>query len=391
MTGLLLRLFVGKHGDVRSTAGRSAVGRLSGTVGIVCNVILFAAKLVIGILSGSVSITADAMNNLTDATGSVVTLFGFKLAEKPADEDHPYGHARYEYLSGLAVAALILIIGFELAKTSVEKMLHPEPVEFSWALVAVLVLSICVKLWMAVFNGKLGNMINSPALQATSYDSRNDCISTGAVLVAAVIERVWKLPVDGWFGLGVAVFILWSGVGLARDTISPLLGESANPELRRRIIATVTEEPLVLGYHDLMVHDYGPGQRFATMHVEMDRKEDPMICHDIIDNLERKCLQAHNVHLVIHYDPVVTGNRELEQMRTVVQSHLTGIDSRISIHDFRVVSGGDHTNLIFDMVLPYEMMAQKRAIKGQLDEQLNTGSTTYYTVITFDPSGFNAE
>ena len=391
MTGLLLRLFVGKHSDVRSAGGRSAVGRLSGVVGIVCNILLFVSKLVIGILSGSVSITADAMNNLTDATGSVVTLLGFRLAEKPADEDHPYGHARFEYLSGLAVAALILIIGFELAKGSVEKIFNPTPVEFSWALVAVLVLSVLVKMWLAVFNRKLGNMINSAALQATSYDSRNDCISTGAVLVAAVIERLWGLPVDGWFGLGVAVFILLSGIGLARETISPLLGESANPDLRRQIIGTVTDEPLVLGYHDLMVHDYGPGQRFATMHVEMDRQEDPMICHDIIDNLERKCLQAHNVHLVIHYDPVVTGDTELEQMKNAVQAHLSNVDSRISIHDFRMVTGSDHTNLIFDMVLPYELMENKRAIKRQLDEKLNAGDITYYTVITFDAVGFNGE
>ena len=391
MTFILLRLFVKKHGDVRSAAGRSAVGRLSGFVGILCNILLFASKLAVGIISGSVSITADAMNNLTDATGSVVTLVGFRLAEKPADEDHPYGHARFEYLSGLAVAALILIIGFELAKGSVEKIFHPTPVEFSWALVAVLVLSVLVKLWLAVFNRKLGNMINSATLQATSYDSRNDCISTGAVLIAAVIERLWGLPVDGWFGLGVAVFILLSGIGLARETISPLLGESANPELRRKIIGTVTDEPLVLGYHDLMVHDYGPGQRFATMHVEMDRQVDPLVCHDIIDNLERQCLQAHNVHLVIHYDPVVTGDAELEQIRATVQTHLTAIDSRISIHDFRMVTGSDHTNLIFDMVLPYEQMEKKRAIKRQLDEQLNTGDTTYYTVITFDPAGFNGE
>lgn len=391
MTGILLRSIARKHGDVRSAAGRSAVGRLSGAVGIVCNVILFAAKLVIGILSGSVSITADAMNNLTDATGSVVTLIGFRLAEKPADEDHPYGHARFEYLSGLAVAALILIIGFELAKGSVEKIMNPAPVEFSLALVVVLVLSVLIKMWLAVFNRKLGNLINSATLQATSYDSRNDCISTGAVLVAAVIERLWGLPVDGWFGLGVAGFILFSGVGLARETISPLLGESANPDLRRQIIGIITDEPLVLGYHDLMVHDYGPGQRFATMHVEMDRAVDPLVCHDIIDNLERQCLEAHNVHLVIHYDPVVTGDAELECAKKNVQDCLTAIDSRITIHDFRMVTGTDHTNLIFDAVLPYELMEQKRAIKRQLDQQLNTGKTTYYTVITFDPSGFNGE
>lgn len=387
MTNLLLRLFAKDHETLK---GRMTVGRLSGAVGIVCNILLCLAKLAVGVLSGSVSITADAMNNLTDATGSVVTLLGFKLAEKPADEDHPYGHARYEYLSGLAVAALILVIGFELAKTSVEKIISPTPVEFSWALVVVLVLSIGLKLWMSLFNTKLGKLIDSSALQATACDSRNDCIATGAVLLAAVIEKVSGWQVDGWFGLGVAGFILYSGVSLAKETISPLLGESGNPALFKQITEILEQEPMVLGYHDLMVHDYGPGQRFATMHVEMDRNEDPMVCHDIIDDLERKSLQEHGVHLVIHYDPVVTGDQELEQTRAWVQAILQDMDNRITIHDFRMVSGTGHTNLIFDMVLPYEKMAQRKAIRKELTETLNQkGDTTYYTVITFDAAAFN--
>ena len=390
MTKLLLRLFV-KDTNTHSPAVRARVGSLSGIVGIACNILLFIGKLVIGILSGSLSITADAMNNLTDATGSVVTLLGFRLAEKPADEDHPYGHARFEYLSGLAVAALILIIGFELAKGSVEKIFSPTPVAFSWALVAVLVLSIGVKLWLSLFNSRLGNMINSPALQATACDSRNDCISTAAVLVAAVLEKAFGWQLDGWFGLGVAVFILLSGVSLAKETISPLLGESANPELRRNIIATISAHELVLGYHDLMVHDYGPGQRFATMHVEMDKSVDPLVCHDIIDDLERQCYTEHGVHLVIHYDPVVTGDEELEATRRQVEQVLQTVDSRITIHDFRMVTGSGHTNLIFDMALPYELMEQKKAIKHTLDEALNAGPTRYYTVITFDGFSFNNE
>ena len=390
MTKLLLKLFV-KDKNTHSPAVRARIGSLSGIVGICANILLFGAKLFIGIISGSLSITADAMNNLTDATGSVVTLLGFRLAEKPADEDHPYGHARFEYLSGLAVAALILIIGFELAKGSVEKIFSPTPVAFSWALVAVLVLSLAIKLWLSLFNSRLGNMINSPALQATACDSRNDCISTAAVLVAAVLETAFGWQLDGWFGLGVAVFILLSGVSLAKETISPLLGESANPELRRAIIATISAHELVLGYHDLMVHDYGPGQRFATMHVEMDKSVDPLVCHDIIDDLERQCYTEHGVHLVIHYDPVVTGDQELEAARSLVCQILSDIDSRITIHDFRMVTGTGHTNLIFDMALPYELMEQKKAIKKQLDETLNKGATRYYTVITFDGFSFNNE
>lgn len=387
MTELLLRLFAKKQ---NTPEGRAAVGRLSGTVGIVCNILLFVAKLAVGLLSGSVSITADAMNNLTDATGSIVTLWGFKLAEKPADEDHPYGHARFEYLSGLAVAGLILLIGFELAKGSVEKILNPQPVSFSWALVGVLVLSIGVKLWLFLFNRKLGRRIASSALLAAACDSRNDCLATGAVLLAAVIEKLSGLPVDGWFGLGVAAFILWSGVGLARETISPLLGESGNPQLHKQIADMVCAEPKVLGYHDLMVHDYGPGQRFATMHVEMDRQEDPMVCHDRIDDLERQCLRELGVHLVVHYDPVVTGDEDLEHTRSRVQEILKNIDSRITIHDFRMVAGMEHTNLIFDMVLPYELMARGKEIRRKTVEALNaSGKTTYYLVVTFDAAGFN--
>ena len=387
MTALLLKLLARSQ---TQTKGRTVVGRLAGAVGIACNVLLFLAKLAIGFLSGSVSITADAMNNLSDAAGSVVTMLGFKLAEKPADEDHPYGHARFEYLSGLAVAALILLIGFELAKSSVQKIFSPTPVAFSWVLVLVLVLSIGVKLWLSLFHKKLGKRIDSAALQASAIDSRNDCVATGSVLLASVIEKVFGWHVDGWFGLAVAVFILYSGIKQARETISPLLGESGNPALCKQITEMICVEPLVLGYHDLMVHDYGPGQRFATMHVEMDKEEDPMVCHDIIDNLERRCLQELGVHLVVHYDPVVTGDAELENTRRQVQDILHGIDGRISIHDFRMVEGTEHTNLIFDMVLPYERMEERKAIRKQLVETMNAmGDTTFYAVVTFDAAAFN--
>lgn len=389
MTALLLKLFAK---DAASPKGRARVGRLSGVVGIVCNLLLFAAKLAIGTVSGSVSITADAMNNLSDASSSIVTLIGFRLAEKPADADHPYGHARFEYLSGLAVSAMIIVIGFELAKTSAQKIIAPGAVSFSLPLLAVLLLSILVKLWLAAFNRRLGRLIGSATLEATAADSRNDVIATAAVLLAAIIEHFTRWQVDGWMGLGVALFILYSGASLAKETISPLLGQSASPQLRQLIVDTVKSEPKVLGYHDLMVHDYGPGQRFASLHVEMDHLEDPMICHDIIDNIERECLEQHNVHLVIHYDPVITGDDALEHMRSHVQAAVSRFDSRLSIHDFRMVKGIDHTNLIFDVVLPDALMDQKKAIKQHLDntlEQLDDGK--YYTVITFDPAAFNQD
>ena len=287
MTKLLLKLFVKNYEDRENGAVRSKVGTLSGIVGILCNALLCAGKLIIGTLSGSVSITADAMNNLSDAASSVVTLVGFKLAERPADEDHPYGHARYEYLSGLAVAALVLVIGFELAKTSFGKILHPESVTFSIPLVIVLVGSVLMKLWMSLFNTHLGKHIDSSALLATATDSRNDVISTLAVLAAALVEKFTGLRVDGYMGMAVALFILYSAVGLAKETISPLLGESASPELCKVIAQMMEAEPRVLGFHDLMVHDYGPGQRFGSLHVEMDQNEDPLSCHELIDDLER--------------------------------------------------------------------------------------------------------
>ena len=390
MTNLLLRLFVRDYKEPKQPKVRSAVGKLSGIVGILCNILLFALKLVVGTLSGSVAITADALNNLSDATSSVVTLIGFKLAEKPADEHHPYGHARYEYLSGLAVAGMILIIGFELGKTSVEKIFNPAAVTFSVPVAVVLAASVLLKLWMCLFNGKLGKYVGSTALQATAADSRNDAISTTAVLAAALIEAFSGWQIDGYMGLAVAVFILYSGISLARETISPLLGESADTELRQLIISVLEDHPEVLGYHDLMVHDYGPGQRFASMHVEMDQEADALECHELIDNLERECLKLHRVHLVLHYDPVATNDPERDRMRAVVEALLQNEDERITIHDFRIVRGKGHTNLVFDMALPPELMKSKKDIKNRLDEALNAlGETTYYTVITFDLAMFN--
>ncbi|MBQ1206958.1 MAG: cation transporter [Lachnospiraceae bacterium] len=390
MTQLLLRLFIKDHQNTCDPHVRSAVGKLSGIVGIICNLILFTGKIIIGTISGAVSITADAMNNLSDATSSIITLLGFKLAEQPADEKHPYGHARFEYLSGLAVAALIVLIGFELAKSSINKIINPAPVEFSLALVIVLVLSILLKLWMCLFNRTTGRMINSSTLLATSADSRNDVITTAAVLLASIIETTTKLPVDGFFGLGVSLFILYSGANLAKETISPLLGESASPELQALIVDYISAHPKVLGYHDLMVHDYGPGQRFATIHVEMDQKEDPLTCHEIIDDMERECLKSHNIHLVIHYDPIVTDDPELSRLHALVDQLLTDIDPELHTHDFRMVRAKDFTNLIFDVTLPEHLKKEEKSIKHQLDEKLSLlEETTYYTVITFDQPVFN--
>jgi cation diffusion facilitator family transporter len=389
MTNLLLRLFVPDYENREDTAVRAAVGSLSGTVGILCNLLLFAVKLAAGLMTGALSITADAMNNLSDASASIVTLAGFRLAGKPADAHHPYGHARFEYLSGLAVAALILFIGFELAKSSLEKIFTPTPVAFSFVAVAILLLSMGLKLWMCLFNRKLGKEIQSQALMATAADSRNDCIATGAVLLAAVLGAVTKLHLDGWMGLAVAGFILYSGIQLAKDTINPLLGESADPELRQKIVDYIQRQPKVLGYHDLMVHDYGPGQRFASLHVEMDRNEDPLLCHEIIDDMERECLRSHNVHLVIHYDPVITDDPELNRMRQLVSALLRVKDHRLTLHDFRMSQGETRTELSFDVDLPGDLQGQEQTIRTTLETALNDlGEGEYGIAITFDPAVF---
>ena len=389
MTNLLLHLFVKDADNTENPKVRAAIGTLSGLVGIVCNLLLFTFKLLVGTLTCSVSITADAMNNLSDASGSIVTFIGFRVADKPADEHHPYGHARAEYLSGLGVAALILVIGIELVKTSVKKIFAPTPVEFTTVAAVVLLASIAVKFWMNLFNRSLAKRIDSTALMATAADSRNDCIATFAVLVAAVVEKLTMIPVDGWIGLAVALFILYSGLNLAKDTISPLLGENADTELREKIVDYIVAQPKVLGYHDLMVHDYGPGQRFASLHVEMDCREDPLDCHERIDDMERECLRSHNVHLVIHYDPVVIDDPVLTALKAKVQCLLQAKDSRLSLHDFRMVPGKRHMNLVFDVALPRDLKDQAEALRGWVEDTLNAeGDMVYHVIITFDIADF---
>ena len=390
MSRFLLRLFVKNYQDPDSPQVRTAIGTLAGTVGICCNVLLCATKLLAGLLAGSVSIMADALNNLSDATGSIVTLVGFKVAGKPADEHHPYGHARAEYLSALAVAALIFFIGFELVKTSVQKILRPEPVVFSLLTAAILLTSIGIKLWMALFNGKLGQYIDSSSLMAASADSRNDCVATTAVLAAAVVEQYLGLRVDGWFGLGVAAFILRSGWNLARDTVSTLLGESADPQLREKILDCIAVRPEVLGYHDLMVHDYGPGRQFASLHVEMDYRVDPLKCHDLIDEMERECQRRHNVQLVIHYDPVVTDDPELHRLKELCRNLLLQQDERLTLHDFRMIQGKLHMNLVFDVALPSDLRQRQREIRAELECALNRQENrVYHVIINYDVADYS--
>lgn len=389
MTKLLLRLFVRNHEDTASPTVRAGYGRLAGITGVACNALLCAGKLLAGSLSGSVSVTADAVNNLSDASSSIVTLAGFKLASRPADAEHPYGHARMEYLSGLAVAAMILVIGVELVKSSFSKILHPEAVEFSALTAAILLVSIAVKLWMAAFNRTLGKKIDSAALLATAADSRNDVISTAAVLLACVIGKVTGLRIDGYVGLAVALFIIWSGIGIAKDTIDPLLGAKPDPELVRAIADLMRAHVDVLGIHDLMVHDYGPGRRFASVHAEIDHRIDPLIAHEVLDEIERQAKRELHVDLVVHYDPIVTDDPELTRVRTKILDYLAAVDTRLSVHDFRMVSGPHHANVIFDMVIPPEYEKKTEQLRRDIEAQLKDEKKTYHAVITFDGASFN--
>lgn len=363
---------------------RGYVGKLAGIVGIICNVSLAVGKLLVGVMVSSMSVIADSMNNLSDAASSVVTLVGFKLAEKPADKKHPYGHARFEYLASLTVAILIFIIGFELGKSSVKKIIAPSSVEFSVVTVAVLVGSILVKLWMAFFYRKKGKEIQSTTLLATSADSRNDVIATSCVLIAMVIEYFTKWQIDGIMGVLVSLFILYNGVGLIIETISPLIGEDADEQLKKSIVDYVNSYDKVLGCHDLMVHDYGPAKRYASIHIELDKNEDTMVCHETIDRIERECLKKFGVHLVTHYDPVVTDDLETEIIHNMVMECLKSKDKRLTIHDFRVVDCGCKVKLVFDLALPEDMIGEEDNIRKFLDTSINNCEEKYIIDITFD-------
>ena len=379
MTKLLLRLFAK---DVDTPDGRAKAGSLAGAVGIGCNLLLFLGKVIAGTLAGSVAIAADGWNNLSDAAASIVTLLGFRFSRKPPDAHHPYGHARAEYLSGLCVAVLILFIGVELAKSSVSKIFRPEPVEFTSVTFWVLMASIAMKLWMSLFVGRLGRIIGSRTLAATSADSRNDVLATSAVLASCLVSRYFRLEIDGWVGLAVAAFILWSGFGLSRETMSALLGESADGELVEKLENLVLRHEGILGIHDLLIHDYGPGRCFASAHVELSAEEEPLSCHEIIDHLECDALRELNVHLVIHHDPVPVNDAEWGRLRERVEQVAHGLDQRLSIHSFRLVRGRGMPRLVFDLAVPYGMNQEK--VRADLRGRMVEAGITNPVTIRFD-------
>ena len=369
------------------SAKRATLGKLSGLVGIVCNVCLAGSKLAVGKLAGSMSITADGLNNLSDAASSIVTLTGFKLAEKPADKEHPYGHARFEYLACLTVAVMILFIGFELAKSSLEKVLHPVTVEFSLLSMIVLIASILVKAGMMIFNTRMGKRIDSTTLLATAADSRNDVISTSAVVIATILCKVtgWNI-IDGIAGIGVAVFILYSGIGLIKETLSPLLGKVPAAEFVNHITEKIQSYPGVIGVHDLMIHDYGPGNLFATVHVEFPAETPVIEAHEIMDEIERDFQKQEHMILTIHYDPIVEESEEVAEIRTFVSQAAKELDERLSIHEVRLVPGKESSNVIFDCVKPAGFKISDSEITSYLQKRVTEWNPHYRCVIKVEQS-----
>ncbi len=352
----------------RAGNDRARAGALVGVVCIALNVALCIAKALVGVMSGSVSIVADAFNNLSDASSNIVSVLGFKLASKPADPEHPYGHGRFEYLSGLVVAVLVLMIGVELIKSSIGKIMHPGAVEFSIQLVAVLAVSMLVKSWMAHVNRELGERIESETLLATAQDSKNDVIATGAVLACAIVAHLSCVNLDAWAGLAVGLYIGWSGIELVRDTVNPLLGQAPDPALVSRIRSKIMAYPGVLGTHDLMVHDYGPGRQFASAHVEMAAETDPMESHDTLDNIEQAFKEEDGLIVTLHYDPIVTDDPCVTDMRNKIDAMAKSIDPHASIHDLRWVPGPTHANVIFDCFHPAECELSSAEFRKRLNE-----------------------
>ena len=394
MVTFLSRWLIADHDQTQDPAVRRKYGVLCGAVGIVINVLLFLGKFFAGTISGSIAITADAFNNLSDAGSSLVTILGFKLAGQKPDPDHPFGHGRMEYLSGLAVAMLILLMGIELLKSSVEKILHPEAIEFSWLSVGILLAAIACKLYMASYNRSVGKKIQSSAMKATATDSLSDSMATTAVLAATLIAHFFNVNIDGWVGLAVACFILYAGYNAARDTVSPLLGQAPDPELVRSIEQAVLAFDPIVSIHDMVVHDYGPGRMMISLHAEVPADGDLVELHDTIDLAEQALKEQFQCDAVIHMDPIVTNDETVLHMRAKMAQLVQIIDPRITIHDFRMVAGPTHTNLIFDAACPFDLHMTDGEVKRQIEQTVDLLDGNYMAVVTVDriyASGRNQE
>lgn len=384
MIGLLAKKIIPNYQNYEDSKVRQAYGNLTSTVGIINNFILFGFKFIAGTIANSVSITADAINNLSDAGSSIISLISFKLSSKPADEKHPFGHARYECIASMIVACLILILGFELVKTSFSKILHPEVIDFSFVSCMILLLSIMVKVWMYVYNKKYGKLLHSSIMEATSADSLSDAMSTLAVLISTIISPIIHFNLDGYVGLIVACLILYAGYGVIRKALDELLGQAPSEELVQKIQEKIMSYDGVLGMHDLMIHDYGAYNTFVSVHVEVDYKVDILKSHDMIDNIEKDFKEDMGIEMVIHMDPINIDDELTNELRTFIKNSVKEIDEALSIHDFRMVTGETHTNLIFDIVVPFQVEYSNQEILDQLKEKLNKKGHKYYLVVTFD-------
>lgn len=386
MTELLIRLFVRDYRNTDRPEVRERYGKFSGIVGIVSNLLLFVMKAVTGFVTGSISIVADAVNNLSDSASSVITLVGFKLSGKPADQEHPYGHARIEYISGLIVSFLILLLGVQLLQESAGKIFAPEETAFSPVAVVVLVVSCLIKTWQCLFYRKVGRRISSPTIEATAADSRSDVFSTLAVLLGLVISRLTGFNLDGYMGVAVALLILWTGVKVVKETSDPLLGTAPAREVVDDIYRTILSYDGILGLHDLNVHMYGEGRTFASVHCEVDAHEDILASHDLVDNIERDFLKQKNIHLVIHMDPIVVDDAPTNALREQVREVLRGISPEITMHDFRVVWGKTHSNVLFDVCVPFGFRYTDAALLDEIANGIYMLGKNYVPVVTVDHS-----
>ena len=384
MTNFLIKHFIPNASDVKSPAVRQRYGVVSGVVGILCNALLCTAKIAAGLLTGAVSIVADGINNLSDGGSCVVSLLGFKMAGKPADDKHPFGHGRIEYVAGLIVSFIIVLMGVELAKTSLDKIFHPEEISFSWITPAVLGISILVKLWMCFFNRKMGDKIDSAVLRATAMDSLSDVAATSAVLAGFVIGYWARVNLDGYLGVLVALFILYTGVFTAKGTLDLLLGEAPDPEFVKQIQQEVLSYPEIIGVHDLIVHNYGPGHSVVSLHAEVPCDVDILKIHDTIDNAERDLKKKFDCEVVIHMDPIITDDKETNEIHQKLSSIVRLLDSRVTIHDFRMVKGPTHTNLIFDIVVPHQFRLTDDQVVESLRQAVKALDARYEIVVNVD-------
>lgn len=384
MTSLLVKLFIKDSENCNDQKVRTAYGVLSSITGIVLNLILAGAKYAAGILSGSISITADAINNLSDAGSSIVSFFGVKISAKPADKDHPYGHGRVEYISALIVSFFVLFMGIELLKDSVAKIISPEPVKFSFLSLAILIISILCKLWLGLFNKKLGKKINSAPMMAVMKDSFSDCLATGVAAVSIIVSAFSDINIDGYLGVVVAMFIFVAGFGILKDTLGDILGRPPEEDFINEITDKIMSYPHVCGVHDMIIHDYGPSCRFASVHAEVPSDCDFMELHDIIDSIERDIYNEFGMLTSIHMDPIVINDERINELRKTTADTVASIDRRLSIHDFRVVEGPTHTNLIFDVLLPSDMKCSDREICQKIEEELGKIDERFFCVITVD-------